>query len=66
MDTEANIDYVWIFEGNSTIPEYLLAKFSGQNKPPIITTLTNETLIWFVADKKKNGKGWKFKFSAID
>jgi hypothetical protein len=66
MDTEANVDYVWIFEGNSTIPEYLLAKFSGQNKPPIITTLTNETLIWFVADKKKNGKGWKFKFSAID
>lgn len=66
MDTQANIDFVWIFEGNTTIPEFLLAKFSGQNMPPVITTTTNQTLIWFVTDKDTTGKGWKMKFKAVD
>jgi len=65
MDTQANIDYVWIFDGTSTIPDNLLAKFSGNNIPPVITSLSNEVLIWFVTDGTTTGKGWKLKYETV-
>jgi len=65
MDTQANVDYVSIFDGTATIPDNLLAKFSGTNIPPVITTLSNEVLIWFVTDGTTTGKGWKLKYEAV-
>lgn len=66
MDTQANIDYVYIVDGRSVIRENYIALFSGQNKPPIITSRTNEVLIWFVSDKTTTGKGWSFHYEAIE
>lgn len=66
MDTQANVDFVWIFDGKATLPDNLLAKFSGANIPPVITTLSNEVLIWFVTDSTTSGKGWKLKYEAVE
>ncbi len=66
MDTQPNVDYVYIFDGNSTLQENLLAKFSGQKIPPAITSLTNEVLIWFVTDGFVTGKGWKLKYEPTE
>jgi len=66
MDTEANVDFVWIFEGKETLQENIAAKFSGQNKPPVIISYTNNILLWFVTDNRQTGKGWKMKYSTVD
>lgn len=66
LDTQANMDFVWIFDGTATIPDYLLAKFSGTNIPPVITTSSNEVLIWFVTDGDTTGKGWKLKYETVE
>lgn len=66
MDTEANTDFIWIFEGKETLQENLIAKFSGQNKPPIIISYTNNILLWFVTDSRQTGKGWKMSYQSVD
>lgn len=66
IDTQANVDFVWIFDGTGTLQESILAKFSGTDLPPTITTLSNEVLIWFVTDKTVTGQGWKFHYTATD
>jgi hypothetical protein len=62
IDTEPNVDFVWIFDGTSTLPENLLAKFSGTNKPPVITSFTNKVLVWFLTDAYHPGKGWEMHY----
>jgi hypothetical protein len=66
MDTQPNVDYVWIFDGTSTLQENLIAKFSGTHKPPIITSFSNQVLIWFLTDGSTVGKGWKLKYEPVD
>ena len=66
MDTQGNIDFVYVFNGSGTLQENLLAKFSGQNLPPIIISPYNEVLIWFVTDSEKTGAGWNLKYTATD
>ena len=65
IDTEPNVDYLWFFEGTSTLQENLLAKFSGKTVPPVIITTTNQVLIWFLTDSHTAGKGWKLRYTAI-
>lgn len=66
IETEMDVDYVWIFDGTSTLPENLLAKFSGNILPPTITSFTNETLIWFLTDDKNTGQGWEINYKFVD
>ncbi|MDP1622769.1 MAG: S8 family serine peptidase [Bacteroidales bacterium] len=66
MDTQPNIDYIWVFDGTSTLQENLLAKFSGTIKPPIIISLSNNVLIWFLTDGQCTGKGWEMKYSDVE
>jgi hypothetical protein len=66
MDTEPNTDYIWFFDGEATLPERLLAKFSGFTKPPTIQSLGNKLLIWFLTDNLHTGKGWKLSYKLID
>ncbi len=64
IDTQPNVDFIWIFDGTSTLPENLLAKFSGTSMPPVITSYTNKVLVWFLTDGNSTGKGWEMKFTA--
>ena len=66
MDTEPNVDYIWFFDGERTLQERLLAKFSGTEKPPIIESLTHNLLVWFLTDTVKTEKGWKLKYSLVE
>lgn len=66
MNTQANRDFVWVFNGEKTLTSNLLAKFSGTSKPPIITSLTNEVLIWFLSDDVVQGDGWQLKYNWVD
>jgi serine protease len=64
MDTEPNVDKVYIFNGEGT-HEYILGIFSGNNLPPEVNSTGNKMLIWFVTDKANHGKGWKAKYKVI-
>ncbi len=66
MNTEPNRDFVWVFNGRKTLQPNVLAKFSGHNKPPIITSISNEILLWFLTDDKITSNGWKLKYSWVD
>lgn len=66
LDTEAKKDQVYLFNGNTTMQDNLLAIFSGKNPPPIVTSSLNEVLVWFVSDSQKTGQGWRLRYEVID
>jgi len=51
---------------SKSLPDNLIAKFSGNNKPPIITSSSNEILLWFISDDTITGKGWEINYSWVD
>ncbi|MCK5471138.1 MAG: CUB domain-containing protein, partial [Cyclobacteriaceae bacterium] len=65
MDSEPNVDFVYLVDGRTAIPANFIAKFSGQNLPPIVYSKTNEVLIWFVTDKANSGQGWQFHYETV-
>jgi hypothetical protein len=66
IDTQPNVDYVWLFEGEETIPRMTLGKFSGNTPPPHIISSSNKVLVWFVTDGSVTGKGWKLHYTAVN
>jgi hypothetical protein len=66
MDTQPNVDFVYLVDGQTAIPENFIAKFSGQNIPPVVISRTNEVLVWFVTDKFSTGQGWQFHYKAVE
>jgi hypothetical protein len=66
FDTEAQIDNVYLYDGEYAIPEYAISRFSGPDIPPSITSRTNKVLVWFVTNPKYNGKGWKLIYKAVN
>lgn len=64
FDTEAAVDFVYLFDGESSIPGNLIAKFSGPEIPPQVTSRSNSVLVWFVTDGRQSGSGWKMTYSA--
>ena len=66
MSTQGNVDFVYLIDGETAIPENIFAKFSGENKPPVVVSRTNKVLVWFVVDSSVTGKGWKFHYETID
>ncbi len=65
FDTEAKVDFVWLFDGYLTNPDHLIAKFSGPEIPPSITSRTNKVKVWFVTDSKRTGGGWELHFKGV-
>jgi hypothetical protein len=66
FDTQAKIDFVYIFEGTTALQENATAKFSGPNLPPVIVSRSNQVLVWFITDESITGKGWRLKYSFTD
>lgn len=66
MDTQANTDFVYLVDGQTAVPERFIAKFSGQNLPPVVVSRTNEVLVWFVSDSNSTGLGWQFHYEAVE
>ena len=66
MDTQPNVDFVYLVDGKTAIRENIIAKFSGQNQPPVVISRTNEVLVWFVTDKTSTGQGWQFYYEMVE
>ncbi len=66
MDTQPNVDFVYLVDGKTAIKENIIAKFSGQNQPPVVVSRTNEVLVWFVTDKTSTGQGWQFYYEVVE
>jgi len=66
FDTEARVDWVYFFNGNTTQQQQLMARFSGPDIPPQLTTWGNQALLWFVSDERNEGRGWKARISFRD
>jgi hypothetical protein len=45
FDTEAKTDFVHLFDGDKALQTTMIAKFSGPNIPPQITSRTNQVLV---------------------
>lgn len=63
MDTERNRDNLMIFAAETAIPEYMLARLSGDVVPPKFNTHTNKVLLFFTSDEQNTGQGWKLKYT---
>lgn len=66
MNTEPNIDYVYIYDGETSLKENLLAQFSGSNKPPIIISNTNKVMVWFLSNDYVTSDGWELNYQAVE
>jgi serine protease len=51
FDTEANVDWLYFFNGTGT-HEKIMAVSSGSKLPPELTTWSNQVLLWFVTDSQ--------------
>lgn len=63
FDTEANYDYVRIYNGpDDSAP--LLGQYSGNTLPPVITASGGAMCIKFTSDNGTNGSGWEAHYEA--
>ena len=65
FDTQAKVDFVYLFDGESTVMRNIIAKFSGPNIPPEVISRTNKVLVWFVTDHTQTGNGWTLEYEAV-
>ncbi len=66
MDTQPNVDFVYLVDGKTAIPANIIAKFSGNNQPPVVFSRTNEVLVWFVTDNAVTAQGWQFHYETVE
>lgn len=66
FDTQAATDFVYLFDGESTRMEEIIGRFSGPGIPPVVTSRTNQVLVWFVTDSRVTGDGWTLEFEAVE
>lgn len=65
FDTEANMDWVYFFNGTGT-HEKIMAVFSGPRIPPELTSWGRQVLLWFVTNDARQGRGWKAEVTFRD
>lgn len=66
MDTEPNVDFVYLVNGITAIQDNIFAKFSGSTQPPTVFSSSNKVLIWFVTDSNNTRGGWRFNYEILD
>ena len=65
LDTEPRTDLIYFFNGAGT-HEKIMAIVSGRELPPKISTWSNQVLVWFVSNGKKQGSGWQARYEFVD
>jgi len=65
FDTQSRTDLVYFFNGAGT-HEDIMAVFSGTEIPPLLTTWSNQVLVWFVTDGDVQGQGWTAEYRFLD
>jgi hypothetical protein len=65
IHTQSNVDFIYLADGKTVIPENVFAMFSGYNTPPVVYSRTNEIVVWFVTDKTLTGRGFQFHYEFV-
>ena len=65
IDTEPRTDLIDFFNGART-NDRIMAIFSGQERPPAITSRDNRVLVRFVADGRNQGRGFTARYRFVD
>ncbi|MEM7221212.1 MAG: S8 family serine peptidase [Pseudomonadota bacterium] len=58
FDTESRTDALYFFDGSTTQQDGLMAAFSGNDIPPLLTSWSEQTLVWFVSNGSVEGQGF--------
>jgi len=62
FDTEPRVDFVYVFDGETTASK-IIALYSGPHIPPPVTSFGNKMLVWFLTTETNHGKGWEAKYT---
>ncbi len=65
FQTAAGLDQLHIFHGTATLPENLLALFSGPRLPPPLVSPGDDLLLWFPSSTTGVGDGFSFHWKAV-
>jgi len=65
FQTAAGLDQLHIFQGTATLPENLMALFSGPHLPPPLVSPGNDLLLWFPSSTTGTGQGFSFHWRAV-
>ena len=65
-DTEPNADILAFYDGEYTMEEALLSRYSGLSAHPPVISRTNQLLVWFYSSPTVTGKGWRLRYQVID
>lgn len=59
LDTELNVDSIFVFRGERTLQTELLMRISGAELPPRIIVEGGPALLWFTSDAQNQKAGFK-------
>ena len=65
FQTAAGLDQLHVFRGTATLPENLMALFSGPHLPPPLVSPGTDLLLWFPSSSTGVGDGFSFHWKAV-
>ncbi|HXP91706.1 MAG TPA: S8 family serine peptidase [Fibrobacteria bacterium] len=65
FQTAAGLDQLHVFQGTATLPQNLMALFSGPHLPPPLVSLGNDLLLWFPSSTTGVGQGFSFHWKSV-
>ena len=63
LDTEINIDGIYLFRGDNTQKTNMLMRITGNEVPHKIIVQQSNVLLWFVSNDRIEGQGFKVQIS---
>ena len=64
LDTEINVDSIYLFRGEKALQTKFLMRISGSQLPPKIVVEDGPALFWFTSDAQNQKSGFKVKVSS--
>lgn len=64
--TEANYDFVTIYDGGQVNSRVMVRRFSGSNLPPVVTTSVPEATVYFTTDGSVTDEGWNLSYTTLN
>jgi hypothetical protein len=65
FQTAAGMDQLHVFQGTETLPQNLIALFSGPRLPPPLVSVGSDLLLWFPSSSTGVGQGFSFRWKSV-
>lgn len=65
LDTQVGVDFLHVFAGRERRQDLLQAMYSGDSLPEPLLVPASEALLWFVADGRERGRGFRLRWHAV-